>query len=306
MMSRFLDAFRRRRGQTAHVADQPRAGGQAREVEQVVAAIPRPGGRRFLPVDECRQVGALLDVDVLGPGLFLPGESAAPEPGPVRRLAQLTILRQGAMEHRDSLGHRGLLRAPAVRLVSAGAGLISEFGLAREVRRDGGDVEIISVTWAQAGLTTPTVRLAHDIPVRVQGRSRLSLALGPDAAIPSAVGYQATHVSVAAGATVDLALAPGSDVVVAMLSGTGLIGERLREVTSGHLAVLGGDEPRLTIVTHLEDDASTDVLVISTPRLPAEPFIRQGDMIGDSAEDIRAVADKAADGSLGRLPRLDG
>lgn len=282
----------------------PRATGPVREVELVANGAREGNAQRFLPADDLPRSGALLDLSVLGPTTLRPGDAPAPEPQPVHRIAELTHVRSGTIEHRDSLGHRGQLTGPATRLVSGGAGLLGEVGLSRELRRDGGPVEVVTVRWAQPKSTTPTVRVAERVEERPQGRSRVVPLVGPDAAVASADGARVLRVDVASGATVDLAVPATADVVVAVQRGTALVGEGLTKVDAGGLAVLAHGASRVTVATTLEGEGAALLLVATPPATGS--FSRQGLVVGDDTDDVAAAVDRARTGAFGRLPGLDG
>ena len=62
--------------------------------------------RRVLPFHAQRMVGPFIFFDHFGPVEYPPGEGFDVRPHPHIGLATVTYLFEGAIEHRDSLGHR--------------------------------------------------------------------------------------------------------------------------------------------------------------------------------------------------------
>lgn len=77
--------------------------------------FPRPGLEQFDP---------FLLLDEMGPSTHAAGEAKGAPDHPHRGFETITYLLSGEMEHRDSRGNAGLLRAGGVQWMTAGAGVI--------------------------------------------------------------------------------------------------------------------------------------------------------------------------------------
>ena len=232
-----LDRLRRALGRPSNddtnEPEWPRATGPALTVEVLGRGHRRGEYLELVPLDGHEHLGALLAVRREGPSLRRPGDLAAATDEPLHRITELTVVQAGALEHRDSLGHRGTLSAPATRLASAGAGIVSEVGPDRRLRRDGGMLDVLTIRWAQMSAVTPTVRIGEAPPARRQGRSEVRVLLGKPDGSPTAAGLLALHVRVAAGATVDVEVPPDGDLVLVGLAGAALVGEARRATAEG-------------------------------------------------------------------------
>lgn len=218
-------------------------------------------------------------------------------------MTELTVLREGSLDHRDSLGNRGSVTAPAVRLVSGGAGIVTEAGPSRALQRDGGRLDVTSLRWLQPGPPTiPTTRIAEEVPTRHQGRAVITRCTGPDGAIVDPVGVEVAHVDVPAGATVDLEL-EGGVAYILLRAGSVLIGDDLRAVDGPELVVLEEAGRRLTIATRLDDDHGADLLVIRTPRIESGTVHRHAMIAGSDDEDLASALEASHGTGYGTLPR---
>jgi redox-sensitive bicupin YhaK (pirin superfamily) len=280
----------------------PRAAGPVRAVERTWRALPGEGPlqRIGLPGEGVEAVGRLVHVATVGPGLARPGDLPEPVASPLHGVAELVVCWQGSLEHRDSLGHRGVVRAGGVKLVAGGGGVEAEVGASRDLRRDGGDLEWLSARWVQAGApAVPTVRLAEVVPRRRQGRAVLHDLVGPEGAVTDPGGTVVVRVQLPAGATADLPVAPSADVVVVVLDGAALLGEALAEVPTGHLAALAVGASRVLVATRL--DRPADVVVLATPPSAGE-VVRHGLIAGPDEGAVAAALEASRSPGFGTLP----
>lgn len=95
-------------------------------VTRVRGKVHELGGftvRRVLPSLACRSVGPFLFLDHIGPGRFEPGHGIDVRPHPHIGLATVTYLFEGALGHRDTLGHEQVIRPGDVNWMTAGRGI---------------------------------------------------------------------------------------------------------------------------------------------------------------------------------------
>ena len=116
-----------------------------REIFRVVTAHKqREGGgfivRRPFPSYGLTVVDPFLLIDEMGPVDYAPGEAVGAPDHPHRGFETVTYVLEGEMEHEDSAGHRGSLRAGDVQWMTAGAGIIHSEEPSRALREKGGRV----------------------------------------------------------------------------------------------------------------------------------------------------------------------
>src|SRR4029077_5528483 len=114
-----------------------------REVEKVVTAHKqREGGgfivRRPFPGLGITAVDPFLLLDEMGPVEYAPGQAVGAPDHPHRGFETVTYVLAGEMEHEDSAGHRGSLRAGDVQWMTAGGGIIHSEEPSRAMRERGG------------------------------------------------------------------------------------------------------------------------------------------------------------------------
>lgn len=80
--------------------------------------------RRAVPQAQCRMVGPFVFIDEIGPAQLDLGTGMDVRPHPHIGLSTVTYLIDGAIEHRDSLGSRAVIRPGAVNLMTAGRGIV--------------------------------------------------------------------------------------------------------------------------------------------------------------------------------------
>lgn len=169
--------------------------------------------RRAVPSPACRMVGAFVFVDEFGPARLDPGAGMDVRPHPHIGLATVTYLVEGAIEHRDSLGNRAVIRPGAVNLMTAGRGIVhSERSPAKE-RAEG-----IAMFGMQTWLALPE-RLeetdpafesvaAADLPLIADGGAEARVIMG------SLWGERAPTTCHAETIYADIALAAGGSVPI--------------------------------------------------------------------------------------------
>src|ERR1700751_4689547 len=79
--------------------------------------------RRVLPHVQARHVGPFVFFDHMGPAEFAAGNGTDRRPHPHIGLATVTYLWEGAIQHRDTLGHVQTIRPGDVNWMTAGRGI---------------------------------------------------------------------------------------------------------------------------------------------------------------------------------------
>ncbi|HET9728324.1 MAG TPA: pirin family protein [Acidimicrobiia bacterium] len=97
----------------------------------VARPFPQPGA-------EWTDTDPFLMLDEMGPIEYAPGEAKGAPDHPHRGFETVTYLFAGEMEHRDSTGGGGLLRAGDTQWMTAGAGIVHSETPTAEMLRDGG------------------------------------------------------------------------------------------------------------------------------------------------------------------------
>ena len=289
----------------------------ARPLEAVVDA-PRPHWvgdgfhvrPLFGPLAFTAAISPFLMLDWAAPTEFPPSaEPAGVGPHPHRGFETVTIVHDGAVDHRDSAGHVDSIAAGDVQWMTAGSGVVHEEFHGRAVSERGGTVSMVQL-WvnlpAAHKMTPPRYQpiLARDIPVIDVGGGQVRVIAGafPGADGATVHGPAATFTPLAVW---EAALEPGARLAVPVPTGW--------SVTA---AVLGGsivvaDEvvegPRVAVFSRTGDGLDlaagpngATVLILAGEPID-EPIVAYGPFVMNSREEIRtAIADHSA-GRMGRL-----
>ncbi len=103
-------------------------------------AEPAPGLRvmRPLPGPELDYLDPFLMLDHFGPLNVAPGGNGGLNPHPHRGFETVTIMLEGAMEHHDSAGNRGLITPGDVQWMTAASGIVHAEYHEKEFAKNGG------------------------------------------------------------------------------------------------------------------------------------------------------------------------
>ena len=291
-------------------------GSGVREVEKLVTAHKqREGGgfivRRPFPGLGMNAVDPFLLLDEMGPVEYAPGEALGAPDHPHRGFETVTYVLEGELEHEDSAGHRGSLRAGDVQWMTAGAGIVHAEMPSRALREQGGRVHGFQV-WvnlpARLKLTTPRYQeiAASSIPTAQtpDGRARVRVvageALGTRAVIDTHTPIVYQDWSLAPEGDVTVAIGPEHRALAYVFEGDVLIGERGggRVVADGQMALLGaGDSVRL------RGTAGGGRLLLLAGVPLDEPIARYGPFVMNNDSELVAAFQDYQSGRMGEITR---
>jgi len=247
-------------------------------------------------------------LDEMGPVEYGPGEAKGAPDHPHRGFETVTYVLDGAMEHRDSTGGGGVIRAGDTQWMTAGAGLVhSEMPLA-DMLRDGGRMHGLQL-WVNLPraekLTPPRYQLLRGDELTVVRDDDAGTTLriiagrvgeheGPGKT-HSPITY--AHASLRAGARLDVPWEPEFNALVYVLSGVARVAGEA--VGAGQLAVLGAGD-RVAV------DAGTDVEAVLLGGKPLrEPIAWYGPFVMNTRAEIVEAVDDYEAGRLGRIAPLN-
>jgi redox-sensitive bicupin YhaK (pirin superfamily) len=256
--------------------------------------------RRPLPGPRIEHLDPFLFLNHHGPQVYPPGNRGLPfGPHPHRGFETVTFILDGELEHRDTAGHRSVIRAGGVQWMTAGRGLIHSELSPEEFRRDGGPLEILQL-WvnlpARMKFSPPAYigLQRQSIPAvpTADGRGRVNLIAGRtdgvDGPIRSLIGAFMSTVE----------LDPGGSVLFDGLAGRSVF----LYVVRGSIAIGEDSAPRHVLV-HLSDDGDSvairaveDTLLLFGHAAPiGEPIVSYGPFVMNTREQIaQAIRDYQA------------
>jgi redox-sensitive bicupin YhaK (pirin superfamily) len=257
-----------------------------------------------------QHLSPFLLLDYAGPAEFAP--AARPRgvgEHPHRGFETVTIVYQGEIAHRDSVGNAGLIGPGDVQWMTAASGILHEEFHSPRFTQTGGALEMAQLwvnlpakhkmsapryqTLVQAKI--PRVELADGAgSVRIIAGSHAGLA-GPAATFSA---LNVWDVRLRAGRDVLLRVPSGHTAVIALLRGAvGVNGSR--RVDAPQLLVLdrSGDEVRI------EAAADATLLLLSGEPIP-EPIVGYGPFVMNSHQEIETAMRDFQRGTFGRMPPL--
>lgn len=296
----------------------------SRAVQRVVMGVRKREGagfevRRPFPTRELALADPFLLLDEFGPSDYGPREAKGAPDHPHRGFETVTYMLAGDMEHRDSMGHKGVMGPGGVQWMTAGSGIVhSEMPSKVQFERGGlvhgfqlwvnlpadlkmmqphyqelqpDEVALIETDAAQAGGQAGSSKAV--------GRIVAGSAFGIDGAIATTLPTSYQHWTLEPGAVVDLPVPNAQQVAAYVFRGTALLGGDARAVGEGGYAMFGpGESVRMGAAA---GGKPTDLLLLAAAPLN-EPVARRGPFVMNTEQEIRqAYADYRA-GKMGFIP----
>jgi redox-sensitive bicupin YhaK (pirin superfamily) len=256
-------------------------------------------------------VAPFLMLDEMGPVDYGPGEAVGAPDHPHRGFETITYILDGAVQHKDSAGHSGVIRPGGVQWMTAGSGVVHSEMPTPELLENGGRMHGFQV-WlnlpAADKMTAPKYqeRTAAEIPSATSEDGLASVtviageALGVAAAISTHSPIHYHHWRLEPGANVETALPSGLGGFVYVFEGAANVGADDVPTTDGQVAMLtDGDTIRLSVAP----DAATGAQLLLLAGGPLkEPVARYGPFVMNHEHEIhKAIADYQA-GRMGQIP----
>lgn len=268
-------------------------------------AQPAPGlvVDRPFPGPEVDSVDPWLVLDHFGPEPVAPGEAGGLNPHPHRGFETVTLMLEGAMEHRDSSGGQGLIEPGGVQWMTAASGIVHAEYRSPTLVREGGTLHGV-----QLWLNLPRARKmdppgyqdlpAARIPVVQSRGARVRVIAGEHGGArgPARCFTPVTllHVLLEAGGRVALRLPDGHNALVYVV--TGAAGVQAVRVPARAMALL--DRAGETVV--LEAGEPAQLLVLAGAPI-GEPVVSWGPFVMNTREEILQARDDYLAGRMGSL-----
>jgi quercetin 2,3-dioxygenase len=257
-----------------------------------------------------KHLSPFLLLDYAGPAQFSP--AARPRgvgEHPHRGFETVTIVYQGEVAHRDSVGNSGLIGPGDVQWMTAASGILHEEFHSPAFTRDGGALEMAQL-WvnlpAEHKMTAPQYQTLLDANI-----PRVDLAAGAGSVRVIAGHYDGRggpattfsplnvwDVRLQAGHTASLSVPEGHTAAIAVLRGSVMVNGS-RQVVDAELLVLdrAGDE------VNIEADANSTLLFLGGVPIP-EPIVGYGPFVMNSREEIETAMKDFQSGKFGSMPPL--
>jgi redox-sensitive bicupin YhaK (pirin superfamily) len=258
--------------------------------------------------DMAAELSPFLLLDHAGPAHFTPTEkSRGVDWHPHRGFETVSIAYDGEIEHEDTAGNRGKIRAGDVQWMTAGAGVLHKEMHGRDFAREGGRFEMLQL-WvnlpAASKMTAPRYQTleAHDIPVAILpnegGIVRVIAGEHDGKKGPAKTFTPITllDVRLRAGHRLTLPLQDGHTAALFLMRGGVKIndGETAGET---ELVIFQRNGDGITL------DATSDATIFVMSGQPIdEPVVGHGPFVMNTPQQIEQAFADFRNGKLGRIP----
>lgn len=279
-----------------------------RDLQRIVPADPQQMGptivKQPIPAPGLRQVGPFILLHHFGPTPIKHGEGKFHVGAhPHRGFQPVTILFQGEMRHRDSLGNDGVIKAGEVQWITAGNGIIHSETVPDSFLQEGGTLEGIQL-WvnlpAKEKMIPPAYQevRAEEIPSLTKDDLSMRVIAGTYEQLTGPVKPYSTLVvgvgEIPAGGKTTLSLPKPYPLGIYLVKGNIQIADQ--EIRSEHMALFGEEDGDVDLKAK-ED--SQFLFLYGKPL--EEPMAQYGPFVMNRAEEIQqAIADYQA-GKMGEL-----
>jgi len=267
-------------------------------------AEPAPGlvVDRPLPGPGLEQLSPFLLLDHFGPTPIAPGSPGELNPHPRRGFETVTLLFDGAIEHRDSSGGRGTIRAGGVQWMTAARGIVHAEYHAPEMLARGGTLHGVQL-WVNLprrfkGEAPGYQDLPRErIPERIEDGTTLRVVAGELSGLRGPARTYTplvvAHFAFAAQGRMVLPLVGGHHHALYVVRGR--VRAEGTAVPARHLAVIEGEGE-----VALAADAPADVLFLAGEPIP-EPVVAWGPFVMSARAEIVTAQQDFLAGRMGRL-----
>ncbi|MFN3455350.1 MAG: pirin family protein [Pseudobdellovibrio sp.] len=268
--------------------------------------------------ENAKDISPFLLMDYAGPTEFKANPSPhrrGVEEHPHRGFETVTVVYEGEVEHRDSAGGGGVIKAGDVQWMTAGSGLVHEEKHGKDFSKDGGAFEMVQL-WVNLpakfkmtspryqGLTSeviPSVDLLDQAgTLRViagEYRQAGGIYKGP---AKTFTAINMWDLRLRAGKNIKLDLPEGHSTLIFVLQGKVKINDQV-EVGSAELTVL--DRSGTSVILEAHEDSKVLVLT-GEPIL--EPVIGYGPFVMNTQMEIRQAFEDFQNGLMGTLDVIEG
>jgi len=290
-----------------------------RTVQRVIAAKQMMQGtllvHRSFPDRTLLDLDPFLLLDEMGPLVTQPNEAAGVPEHPHRGFETVTYLLDGCMQHKDSFGHEGQLKAGDMQWMTAGSGIVhSELPEAEFVKKGGrlhGFQLWINLPQRDKMVAPGYQEIKADLIPKVSSQDGLikvvviaGEAFGQKAALTTRIPLFYLHATVQPGGVWQYPTDQKYNVFAYTISGKGNFGKSAsgkQKMGEDHLLMLyNNDGDAIEISAPIESTAPLEVLLIGGLPLN-EPIVRYGPFVMNTEEEIRQAFIDYHTGRMGNI-----
>ncbi|HEU4715022.1 MAG TPA: pirin family protein [Pyrinomonadaceae bacterium] len=289
---------------------------KGRTVAGVVNSIETLEGGGFLvhrpfPTHAISEFDPFLLLDEMGPMELGPGEAKGAPDHPHRGFETVTYVLSGDLEHKDSSGHAGRLRAGDVQWMTAGAGVVHSEMPSSEFERQGGRMHAFQL-WVNLPKTDKMMKPRYQeipsaqIPKAVSPDGLVTVnviageALGRKAVIETRTPIVYLHFQIKSGGSVTQPVPGAYNTFAYVVEGEGRFGSEEERGVDGQMIMFAPDGEEVLISNPSDADKTLEVLLIAGLPLN-EPVARYGPFVMNTREEIYQAIEDYREGRMGLI-----
>jgi len=267
--------------------------------------------RRPFPKASFSGFDPFLLLDEMGPMELAPGQAKGAPDHPHRGFETVTYLLSGEMEHKDSHGHAGRLRAGDVQWMTAGAGVVHSEMPSREFAREGGRMHGFQLWVNLPQRDKMTKPRYQEIPnsqipkaTSADGLVTVSViageAMGARAVIETRTPIIYLHYRIEPGGAVTQPVPGSYNAFAYIVEGEGMFGAEGERGEDGQMVMFAQDGDLVSIENPADAKATLEVLLIAGVPLN-EPVARYGPFVMNTQGEIRQAIEDYRQGRMGAI-----
>ena len=267
--------------------------------------------RRPFPKPAFSEFDPFLLLDEMGPMDVAPGEAKGAPDHPHRGFETVTYLLSGEMEHRDSRGHAGRLRAGDVQWMTAGAGVVHSEMPSREFQRTGGRMHGFQL-WVNLPRAEKMTKARYQeiprerIPKATSNDGLVTVsviageALGQKAVIETNTPIMYLHYQVKPGGVINQPVPSDYNAFAYIVEGSGLFGLEREKAVDGQMVMFAPDGDGVRIENPSSSNETLELLLIAGVPLN-EPIARYGPFVMNTEAEIHQAFEDYREGRMGAI-----
>ena len=293
-----------------------------RTIKEIVAAeAVREGAgvivHRPFPTRQIDNIDPFLLLDHMGPNVYAPGSAKGFPDHPHRGFETVSYMLEGALEHRDSAGNKGVIAAGDVQWMTAGSGVVHSEMPEENFREQGGRLNGFQL-WVNLPksdkMTAPRYQdtLSANIPVyesedkSVWVKVIAGNSMGKQAVISTHIPILYLHVILQPGASFSQAVPMAHTALAYAISGQGKFAEKIAE--ADQLVIFSSHDTKdskvsqesETIEFSAEGNQPLSVLLIAGQPIN-EPIARYGPFVMNYQAEIKQALVDYQEGRMGQI-----
>ncbi len=285
-----------------------------RSVKSIVTAITAREGagvtvHRPFPTHNLDNIDPFLLLDHMGPIDYAPGQASGFPDHPHRGFETVSYMLEGALQHEDSAGNKGVIAAGDVQWMTAGSGLVHSEMPEENFRKKGGRLNGFQL-WINLPQSDKMIApryqdtLSANIPVyesedkAVWVKVIAGSAMGKEAVIATRIPILYLHVILQPGASFEQAIPADQTALAYVIEGQGCVAGETAGIDQ--LVIFASDDDKVGFTA--TGDKPLSLLLLAGQPLK-EPIARYGPFVMNNADEIRVAVSDYQAGRMGQIAR---